>query len=171
LQSGQAIGKAHHLQLIASEAATKIATRVTGTEVFITYPATWPADDSRVQKAAQAAGYRALRKQAETLLPARLETLARLHDFTYKSIKIKRMKSRWGSCDQQQNIVLNSFLMQLPWECIDYVIMHELVHTRILQHGPKFWGAMAECVPNLARLRKSMREYHPVLHGSPLDVA
>ena len=76
---------------------------------------------------------------------------------------VKRLKSRWGSCDQHTNIILNIFLMQLPWECIDYVLLHELTHTNVLHHGPDFWLAMTQVLPNVTQLRKAMRDYQPIL--------
>jgi predicted metal-dependent hydrolase len=59
--------------------------------------------------------------------------------------------------------------MQLPWQYIDYVIIHELVHTKVLKHGPDFWNAMSEIIPNLTQVRKDMRLYQPILDGSPAD--
>src|SRR5262249_22487168 len=132
-------------------------------------PLTLTASDVEVQRIAEAASIRALRRQAEQLLPQRLAGLATKHGFRYRSVAVKRLKSRWGSCDQHKNIVLNLFLMQLPWECIDYVLIHELVHTEVLRHGPDFWAAMARELPDVKRLRKQMRQYQPVLHGSPLS--
>jgi len=85
-------------------------------------------------------------------------------------VRIKRLSSRWGSCDSHQNIVLNLYLMQLPWECIDYVLLHELTHTQILRHGAPFWDAMGKLLPNLAAIRKQMRGYHPVLQSPPSAV-
>src|SRR5690606_36436720 len=96
----------------------------------------------RVQKAAQAAAIRALRKEAETLLPQRLRTLAEQTGFTYNSVAVKQPKSRWGSCSHQKHITLNLFLMQLPWRLIDYVLLHELTHTKVMRHGPPFWAEL-----------------------------
>ncbi len=107
-----------------------------------------------------------MRAQAEQLLPQRLEALASEHGFEYKDVAIKQLKSRWGSCDQQKHIVFNLFLMQLPWELIDYVILHELTHTRHLHHGPKFWGDMESILPRLKVYRRAMRSHQPVLLGS-----
>jgi predicted metal-dependent hydrolase len=119
--------------------------------------------DEVVQKAASTAGVRALRVQAEQLLPQRLAELARQHDFTYQSVSVRSLKSRWGSCDQKKRIVLNLYLMQLPWQLIDYVLLHELTHTVVLQHGPNFWAAMERIEPRARQLRKMMHTYHPVL--------
>lgn len=171
LQSGQAIGKAHRLIFVPRATAAKPASRLKQTEVIISYPARLTPADPAVQTLARAAGIRALRAQADQLLPQRLAQLAALHDFSYASVSVKQLKGRWGSCDQHQNIVFNLFLMQLPWECIDYVILHELTHTKVLRHGPPFWAAMESVLPRTPELRRQMRGYQPILTvQTPLPV-
>lgn len=163
LKHGQAVGKGHHLQFVPKPAATRTASRISDTAVVISHPETERPDGLAAQRAAQTACIRALRRQAEQLLPQRLATLASVHGFTYQAVAVKHLKSRWGSCDHQAHIVLNLFLMQLPWELIDYVLLHELTHTRILKHGPDFWRAMGVVLPKTAALKKDLRDYHPVL--------
>jgi len=163
LKDGQIIGKFHHLALAPTHGLSKPRSLVTTTTLTVRYPFDWSADDQRIQDIAAAACIRALRLQAEQLLPPRLADLAQKHGFSYNGVQIKRLKGRWGSCDQHQHIVLNLFLMQLPWECIDYVLLHELTHTRIMQHGEPFWSKMQGVVPDLARIRKIMRTHQPVL--------
>lgn len=172
LAEGQPIGKAHHLSFMARPSAAKPTSRVVSGAIIVNYPEGLSIADPAVQKAAQDGSIRALRTQAEQLLPQRLDDLAKAYDFTYSGVVIKRLKGRWGSCDQNKKIVLNLFLMQLPWEYIDYVLLHELVHTRIMRHGPDFWRAMTELRPGTANLRKKLHEYQPVLDSPPeLDVA
>lgn len=161
LVHGQSIGKAHRLVFIENAAASRPKSRILANQVTITHSGSHL--ETEVQNVAERASIRALRTQAETLLPKRLKTLSELHGFEYKSVKIKLLKSRWGSCDQHQNIVLNLYLMQLPWHCIDYVVLHELVHTKILKHGPEFWKSMEEVLPSLKQVRKEMRKYQTVL--------
>lgn len=163
LQSGQAIGKAHRLHIVASPELKAVRSRVASNAVTVYHPTSMTTSSAEVQKSAEKASVRALRAQAERLLPQRLEQLASVHGFTYKSVKVKHLKSRWGSCDQQQNIVLNLFLMELPWACIDYVLLHELTHTKILRHGPVFWRAMEQVLPNVNQARKELRSYQPIL--------
>lgn len=170
LNDGQAIGKAHHLQLSPTRGLQKPRSLVSKSSVIVRYPVGMQPDDQAVQTSAELACMRALRIQAEQLLPQRLAQLAEQHDFSYKSVSVKRLKGRWGSCDQHQNIIFNIYLMQLPWECIDYVILHELTHTRIMQHGPVFWDAMQQIIPNLAVIRKQMRSHRPVLYSGSLPV-
>jgi predicted metal-dependent hydrolase len=163
LQQGQAVGKGHHLRFIAKASADKVTSRVSAIEITVSYPATYDPSNPEVQKVAREACIRSLRLQAEQLLPQRLATLAERHGFTYSKVSVKRLKSRWGSCDQQAHIVLNLFLMQLPWNMIDYVLLHELTHTRILRHGPDFWQAMQAVSPQSSQQRQQLRDYQPVL--------
>ena len=163
LKDGQAIGKAHRMQFTASQAQTKPSSRIRSTVVEVKYPPLMSLTDPELQATARRACVRALRKQAEELLPQRLQQLAQKHGYSYKQVTIKQMKSRWGSCDQYKNINLNLYLMQLPWDLIDYVLLHELTHTVVLKHGPEFWQAMSSAQPKTAEYRKQMRAHRPVL--------
>lgn len=163
LQHGNSIGKAHRLHFEAQAMATKVTARVAANQVRISHPDTVPAHDQIVQEAAHKASIRALRKEAEQLLPQRLQTLSAQTGLAYRSVGIKQLKSRWGSCTSQQDITLNLFLMQLPWHLIDYVLVHELTHTKVMQHGTPFWEEMERHLPDARRLRKYIRAYHPVL--------
>ena len=163
LADDQAIGKAHHLSFVAVTGTQKTNSRLSGGTIRIRYPVGADPQSAAVQQVANAAGVRALRLQAEQLLPQRLAVLAAQHDFDYADVSIKRLKGRWGSCDNNRQIVLNLFLMQLPWELIDYVLLHELTHTRILRHGTDFWQAMDEVLADSKQLRRKLRAHQPVL--------
>jgi predicted metal-dependent hydrolase len=162
LQHGQRIGKAHRLHFVPTTAG-KVTSRIRASEVLVSHPSHLPINNPAVQKTANQAAIKALRVQAEQLLLKRLHELADRHGFNYTKVTVKRLKSRWGSCDQAGNIVLNLFLMQLPWDCIDYVLLHELTHTRLMRHGPDFWRAMETVLPEVASVRKAMRGYQPIL--------
>lgn len=162
LADGAPIGKAHRL-VFDYKTTTSVNTRVTGTEVRISMPLGADFKSPTVQTAIRQASVRALKKEAKTLLPQRLAYLAKQHGFEYRSVKIKEMRGRWGSCSQHKDIVLNCYLMQLPWNLIDYVILHELVHTRVLAHGKPFWSELGKYVPELTGVRKTMRAMQPNL--------
>lgn len=162
LQHGQAIGKAHHLHFQPTY-ATKVITRLNQNQIEIHHPHALASHDPAVQRAAQTASIRALRKEAEALLPQRLQTIAQQTGFGYRSVAVKHLKSRWGSCSTDKDIVLNLFLMQLPWHLIDYVLLHELVHTKVMRHGTPFWQEMERHTPYARRLRKEIHAHHPVL--------
>jgi predicted metal-dependent hydrolase len=165
LKSGDKIGKAHHLRLVPSPAQTRISTRLQGSIVQVIYPAQLTAVSAGVQKAARQASLRALKLEATALLPRRLALLAAQGQFTYRKLGFKQLKSRWGSCNERQEITLNIYLMQLPWEFIDYVLYHELTHTKILHHGPAFWQELERHVPRAKQFRKLIRSYQPVIQA------
>lgn len=169
LAQGQSIGKAHHLLFTAKAESVKPLSRVRSTSIIIQYPLSMSIADPEVQAAAKKAAKRALRAQAAALLPVRLDELAAKHGFIYNSVSVRELKSRWGSCDQKQHIVLNFYLMQLPWEYIDYVLVHELSHTEHMNHGPEFWATMARCMPNYLELKKHIRKHKPVVIAGGLS--
>lgn len=162
LADGQRIGQAHCLRFVKTT-GVRPTSRLRGSEVFVGVPQDAHSTDDAIQQTAKRAAIRALKAEAESLLPQRTAALAEQHGFTYRSVTIKQMKGRWGSCSQLKDIVFNCYLMQLPWELIDYVIMHELVHTQIMRHGEPFWTEVAKYVPHLTRIRKTMRTHQPVL--------
>lgn len=161
-RSEERIGKAHRLIFIVHDRTT-ITSRVTNTELLVRLPSNKQATDLDVQKVVYAGAMRALKQEAKNLLPIRLRTLADTHGFSYKSVTIKHLKSRWGSCNSQKDIALNSFLMQLPWELIDYVLLHELLHTHIMAHGSRFWTELGRYVGDLDHKRKRFKTYQPAL--------
>lgn len=163
LEPNSHIGKAHRLAFYCEPERTKFATRTTGGEVKVIMPEKCDWQDDDAQEAARKACKRALKSQAESLLPKRLQMLAEANGFSYRSVSTKHMKGRWGSCSQHQDIILNTYLMQLPWELIDYVILHELVHTKIMAHGERFWHELGLYIKDLASVRKQMRAQRPIV--------
>jgi predicted metal-dependent hydrolase len=81
-------------------------------------------------------------QQAKLLLPIRLAQLAAKHQFNYRQCTVRHAKSRWGSCSSQGNISLNAALVFLPAALLDYVLLHELCHTRQMNHSKQFWAEM-----------------------------
>ncbi|MEJ0073053.1 MAG: SprT family zinc-dependent metalloprotease [Candidatus Saccharibacteria bacterium] len=163
LESGQRIGKMHYLrfeQVLGSQAA---GSRVTATEIIIKVRQGEAIDSPGVQERAYGACVRALKREAERLLPPRLQNLAAKHGKRYTSVGVKQLKRRWGSCDSHRAITLNLFLMELPWEFIDYVLLHELAHTLHMNHGPDFWRTLTAMKPSAHRLSKELHRHQPTI--------
>ena len=163
LQPDMPVGKFHRLVFSESPTGSRVTTRIVGSEIRVIHPVGFLYGDKTVQAAAIKAIERVLRKEAQQVLPDRLQTLAAKHGFVYATVAIKRLHTRWGSCSSRQDIVLNSMLMQLPWHLIDYVLLHELLHTQMMRHGAPFWEALARHVPNLPTVRKEMKQYSPTV--------
>lgn len=104
---------------------------------------------------------RALRQQAQWLLPERLRTLSILHNLPFNSCKVNVSKGRWGSCSIRKDINLSCYLILLPTHLREYVMLHELCHTREMNHGPLFWEMLNSLTEGRAKsLRKELKEYH-----------
>ena len=103
------------------------------------------------------------RKVARRVIIDRLDQLARRYGFSYNRVFVRRQKTRWGSFSAANNINLNVQLIRLPPELMDYTILHELVHTRIKNHGPGFWEVMAECIPDPRQVDRQLNAYAPML--------
>ena len=103
---------------------------------------------------------RALKRRATEYLPVVLKELAQRYDLSYKRVKITGSRSRWGSCSAIKSINLSCYLMLLPPHLMDYVMLHELAHTREMNHGPHFWNLLDSMTEGHAKkLRKELREY------------
>jgi predicted metal-dependent hydrolase len=96
---------------------------------------------------------------ARRKLKIRLGTLAKRHGFTYQRVYIRRQRTRWGSCSAQNNISLNIRLVTLPEPLMDYVILHELTHTRVKNHSAAFWQELDKYVANAKAVAAQLRAY------------
>lgn len=101
-----------------------------------------------------------LRRNAKIILPSRLYMLSTQHNLPYKSVKINSSSGRWGSCSGRGDINLSYFLVLLPKHLIDYVLLHELSHTREMNHGERFWALLNQMSDGKAlALRDELKHY------------
>lgn len=101
-----------------------------------------------------------LKKEAKRMLPQRVHELAEKFGFKYRDVKIQSSKTRWGSCSVKKNINLSYFLMLMPGDLSDYVILHELCHTIEMNHGEKFWALMSKVTEGKAHeMRNALKKY------------
>ena len=103
------------------------------------------------------------RHQARLKLEKRLATLAARHGFSFNRVTVRRQKTRWGSCSSRNGISLNMRIVLLPVHLQDYVILHELMHTKIKNHGRGFWLALNRLVGNARDLDRQLRAYRVLL--------
>jgi predicted metal-dependent hydrolase len=157
LEHGAHIGKSHMLYFDVSD-TDKIRTRLTANKITVRLTKNIAWDSQLAQGAARKASEKALKAEASNLLPQRLTYLAKQKDITYKSCSVKKLKSRWGSCDSANNIILNIYLIQLEWELIDYVILHELAHTNFKHHQTGFWDFLSVLLPDYKVRRKQLKQ-------------
>lgn len=98
------------------------------------------------------------KKNAKKILTERTNYFANLYSLPYRSIKINSAKTRWGSCSSKNDINYSWKLIQAPIEVVDYVIIHELVHTKIKNHSQHFWDAVAKIYPDYRNAVKYLKD-------------
>jgi predicted metal-dependent hydrolase len=104
---------------------------------------------------------RAMQMEAKRILPKRLMLLAEKYHFSYSDVSIRSSKTRWGSCSSSRNISLSYFLLTLPSDLIDYVLLHELCHTKEMNHSVRFWKLMDAVTNNCSKeLRAKLKNYN-----------
>ena len=113
---------------------------------------------TRCGQAVEAAG-RLDRRAARLVLADRLETLAREHGYRPGRLSVRSQGTLWGSASRSGRIQLNARLAVLPPDLADYVILHELVHTRVRGHGPTFWAELERRMPDARSRQARLREY------------
>ena len=106
---------------------------------------------------------RHLRKLATKELTARTLALARQHTLTVNRVTIRNQRSRWGSCSRRGTISLNWRLIQMPDAIRDYVILHELAHTREHNHSQRFWRLVEKLCPNYREAKLWIRQHRGLL--------
>ncbi len=164
LNEGDLIGKAHRLHFIVDPNVKTLSAKIGMSEIIVT--SAYAFSNQTVQAKALQTCEKALKTEAEHLLPQRLELLASRHNYTYKQVGVRKLISRWGSCSSTKVITLSYYLVQLPWELIDYVLLHELTHTKHLNHGKGFWDDFEKALPNAKALRKEIKLYKPKVKPS-----
>ena len=101
--------------------------------------------------------------EARKALIFQLNQLAERHGFSFNRVFIRRQRTRWGSCSAANNISLNIKLTLLPDELRDFIIVHELVHTKVKNHGQKFWQLLENLVPGSRNLDRELKSYSGLL--------
>ena len=98
-----------------------------------------------------------LERAGEVLEPA-LADCAREFGFSYERMVIRRQRTRWGSCSVRGTISLNACLLFLPPPVVRYLLIHELAHTRHMNHSRRFWQCVASFCPQYQRLDRLLIE-------------
>lgn len=101
-----------------------------------------------------------LRAEAKRYLPARLEELSAATGLKYNNVTIRAARTKWGSCTSRNNISLSLFLMTLPRHLIDYILIHELCHTRHHNHSAQFHALVDKFLGGREKiLDKELKQY------------
>jgi len=75
------------------------------------------------------------------------------------------MTSQWGSCSVDGHLSFNTHLVKVPEHLVEYVVLHELCHLKVHNHGPRFYSLMREYMPDWEERRRELNGYQPILFG------
>ncbi|MFZ2125547.1 MAG: SprT family zinc-dependent metalloprotease [Candidatus Saccharimonadales bacterium] len=159
-ENGMQIGKSHTLIIQNTPGQTFSAERH-GQQIIIKLPSGVQITNPQVVRKVRDEVISALRLEAKSYLPKRLSYLAMQYEFCYTKVRFSHASGRWGSCSSNGTISLNIALMKLPFELIDYVIIHELSHTKQMNHSSSFWLIVGAADPKYKLHRRALKLQNP----------
>lgn len=111
-----------------------------------------------VRKKIQIHTEKLLRKLLTDMVSSRLKKYSAITGFTFNTFRIKKMKTRWGSCSSLGNLNFNIGLSLVPIPILDYVVVHELCHLKEPNHSPRFWKEVESVLPKYKYHKEWLRE-------------
>lgn len=161
LTSGMQIGKSHSLIVSPTSSATSVKRR--GLQIIVQLGNQDSLQSPEVTRLVRKKIIEVLRIEAKSYLPKRLYYLAEMHGFTFQKVRFSHASGRWGSCSSNGTISLNIALMKLPFELIDYVLIHELSHTLHMNHSADFWETVGAADKRFAEHRSRLKNETPAV--------
>ena len=139
---------------------TRIFASLTSAEIVLSYPITMDYRSPEVAEAARRAIIETLRAEAKEYLPGRVTELSERTGLKCRSVTVRATVSKWGSCSARNDLSLSIYLMLLPDELIDFVILHELCHTVYHNHSDRFHALLDSIVAGREKeLSRALRKY------------
>ena len=103
--------------------------------------------------------YRQHKRRAKRLIGERVAHFNQSYGFAFSRISIRNQKTRWGSCSSKKNLQFNYRLIFLPPHLLDYVVVHELCHLTVTNHGARFYASMTKTIPEHKAYERQLRRY------------
>lgn len=159
-ENGMQIGKSHTLIIHNIDNQT-FSVNLHHQQIIVKLPVYLNVNNPEVSRKIRDVVIKALRIEAKSYLPRRLSFLANRYQLKYEKTRFSHSSGRWGSCSSNGTISLNIALMKLPFELIDYVIIHELSHTKHMNHSKDFWELVHQADNDYLIHRRKLKQYNP----------
>jgi len=159
-RDGLRVGKSHVLVVQESTDKNFSVTRHK-LQIIVKLPHGWQIDRPDVSRKIRDSIIASLRIEAKSYLPNRLSYLAAKFNLDYQKVRFSHASGRWGSYSSNGTVSLNIALMKLPFELIDYIIIHELVHSKQMNHSREFWSLVESADPNYKVHRRELKMHNP----------
>lgn len=160
-KNGMQIGKSHTLIIQISDGKFSVSQH--GQQIIVKIESEEQLKQPAYSRKIRDSIISALRIEAKSYLPKRLSFLAEKYNYNYSKVHFSHASGRWGSCSSNGTISLNIALMKLPFELIDYVIIHELSHTKQMNHGKEFWKLVGNADPEYKTHRNVLKTHTPTI--------
>lgn len=147
----QYLGRKYYVEIFIQKEGTAISIDFTASKFKVHVP-----EALNNQQEIKYAFSKFLGRKAVEKIGPRVRKWSKETGLSYKELKFRKLEKRWGSCTPSNNIILNVDAIQLPFSLIDYLIVHELVHTKIKNHSKAFWAAVSTHLPNWKALDAEM---------------
>jgi hypothetical protein len=147
----QYLGKKYYVEILPVEGERRISIDFTESKFRVNVPQHLNNQDE-IKKAFEKFFKE---KVAEKLIP-RFKKWSKVTGLVYNELKFMKLEKRWGSCSPSNKININVNAIRLPFSLIDYLIVHELVHTKVKNHSKEFWAELSKHIPNWKELDEKM---------------
>ena len=154
----------HHKLYLRKAERKSISVRLSKGKINVVYPTGLNPNSIELQAAIRKGIERALKLEAKEYLPNKVKELAEKCGFKFNKLALKNIKSRWGSCSRKNNVNLSIHLMCLPDHLINYIILHELVHTVHHNHSARFWTMLNDITGKAKSLDKELKKYRIAIY-------
>ena len=104
-----------------------------------------------------------LKKLAKTIITNEVDDICNKFNFNYASISINSAKTRWGSCSGSNKLHFTYKLMLCPMDVVDYIVIHELCHTKVKNHSQKFWRLVESYYPDYKNCEKWLKQNRAIV--------
>lgn len=145
------LGKKYYVEVIIKKSISEINIEFTASKFKVYTP---PALNNQTYLAEAFKDF--YKKKAVEKIYPRIRKWSGVTGLEYNKIKFMLLEKRWGSCTPTNNIIINTEAIKLPYSLIDYLIVHELVHTKIKSHSKEFWAELSKHMPNWKELDEKM---------------
>lgn len=160
---GQVIGQSHTLAVVQTQMVAEPQVKTERKRLIVYLPPDHELSETAIQQQIRDEVVKILRREAKAYLPGRLNQIAQAHGFRYERVRFSHAGGRWGSCSSTGTISLNIALMKLTPVLIDYVLIHELSHTRQMNHSPAFWREVEQLDPLYKLHRQQIKRETPTV--------
>jgi predicted metal-dependent hydrolase len=147
----QYLGKKYYVELLITGGSTKIDINFTESKFKITLPTHLNNQEYLLQ-----AFEHYFRVKAQEKIEPILRKKSKSTGLIYNNIKFMKLEKRWGSCTPTNTIIINYNAIKLPYSLIEYLVVHELVHTKIKSHSKEFWAELSKYISNWKELDEKM---------------